>query len=67
MRRRRETLLTTARGRELLADPEALVKVLHDDLGAKASMAMRGCSSRRCCMSTVRSRAINWRRSWGGC
>jgi hypothetical protein len=33
MRRRRETLLTTARGRELLADPEALVKLLHDDLG----------------------------------
>ena len=33
MRRRRETLLTTARGRELLADPVALMKVLHDDLG----------------------------------
>jgi hypothetical protein len=33
MRRQRETLLTTARGRELLADPEALVKLLHDDLG----------------------------------
>jgi Plasmid pRiA4b ORF-3-like protein len=33
MRRRRETLLTTARGRELLADPGALVKLLHDDLG----------------------------------
>ncbi len=33
MRRRRETLLTTLRGRELLADPEALVKLLHDDLG----------------------------------
>jgi hypothetical protein len=33
MRRRRETLLTTARGRELLADPEALLKLLHDDLG----------------------------------
>ena len=34
MRRRRETLLTTARGRELLADPDALMKLLHDDLGA---------------------------------
>jgi hypothetical protein len=33
MRRRRETLLTTAPGRELLADPVALMKVLHDDLG----------------------------------
>jgi len=33
MRRRRETLLTTARGRELLADPVALMKLLHDDLG----------------------------------
>jgi hypothetical protein len=33
MRRQRGTLLTTARGRELLADPEALVKLLHDDLG----------------------------------
>jgi hypothetical protein len=33
MRRRRETLVTTARGRELLADPEALLKLLHDDLG----------------------------------
>jgi hypothetical protein len=32
MRRRRETLLTTARGRRLLADPEALVKLLHEDL-----------------------------------
>jgi hypothetical protein len=34
MRRQREKLLTTARGRELLADPEALLKLLHDDLGA---------------------------------
>jgi hypothetical protein len=34
MRRQRETLLTTARGRELLAEPEALLQVLHDDLGA---------------------------------
>jgi hypothetical protein len=33
MRRQRETLRTTARGRELLADPEALLKLLHDDLG----------------------------------
>jgi hypothetical protein len=33
MRRQRETLLTTARGREMLADPETLVKLLHDDLG----------------------------------
>jgi Plasmid pRiA4b ORF-3-like protein len=33
MRRRRETLVTTARGRELLAEPEALLKLLHDDLG----------------------------------
>jgi hypothetical protein len=33
MRRRRETLLTTARGRELLDDPEALLTLLHDDLG----------------------------------
>jgi len=33
VRRRRETLVTTARGRELLADPEALVKLLHDDIG----------------------------------
>jgi hypothetical protein len=33
MRRHRERLLTTARGRELLADPEALLKLLHDDLG----------------------------------
>jgi hypothetical protein len=33
MRRRRETLLTTARGRELLADSEALLKVLRYDLG----------------------------------
>jgi hypothetical protein len=32
LRRQRETLLTTARGRELLADPEALVRVLHEDL-----------------------------------
>jgi hypothetical protein len=33
MRRRREMLLTTARGRQLLADPEALLNALHDDLG----------------------------------
>jgi hypothetical protein len=33
MRRQRERLLTTARGRELLADSEALLKLLHDDLG----------------------------------
>jgi Plasmid pRiA4b ORF-3-like protein len=33
MRRRREMLLTTTRGRELLADPEALLNLLHDDLG----------------------------------
>jgi pRiA4b ORF-3-like protein len=33
MRRRHETLLTTTRGRELLAEPETLLKVLHDDLG----------------------------------
>jgi hypothetical protein len=33
MRRRRDTLVTTARGRELLGDPDALVKLLHDDLG----------------------------------
>ncbi|HEX6021355.1 MAG TPA: hypothetical protein VFZ00_05120 [Solirubrobacter sp.] len=32
VRRRHETLLTTARGRELLADPEALLRVLHEDL-----------------------------------
>ena len=35
MRRQREKLLTTARGRELLADPEALLHALHDDLGAE--------------------------------
>ena len=35
VRRQRETLLTTARGRELLADPEALLQVLHDDLGGE--------------------------------
>jgi hypothetical protein len=33
LRRHRETLLTSARGRELLADPGALLKVLHEDLG----------------------------------
>ncbi len=32
LRRQRETLLTTPRGRELLADPEALLHVLHEDL-----------------------------------
>jgi hypothetical protein len=35
MRRQRETLLTTALGRGLLVDPEALVKRLHDDLGGE--------------------------------
>jgi hypothetical protein len=35
MRRQREMLLTTARGRGLLVDPEALVKSLHDDLGGE--------------------------------
>ena len=35
MRRQRETLLTTARGRQLLADPEALLKTLHGDLGGE--------------------------------
>jgi hypothetical protein len=33
MRRRRETLHTTARGRQLLADPDALLVALHEDLG----------------------------------
>jgi Plasmid pRiA4b ORF-3-like protein len=33
MRCRRETLLTTARGRQLLADPEALLSVLQQALG----------------------------------
>src|SRR4051794_16578227 len=33
LRRQRESLLTTARGRELLAGPEALLTVLHEDLG----------------------------------
>ena len=32
LRRQRETLRTTARGRELLADPEALLHALHEDL-----------------------------------
>ena len=32
LRRQRETLLTTARGRQLVADPEALLRVLHEDL-----------------------------------
>jgi len=32
MRRQRETLYTTARGRELLADPDALLAALHEDL-----------------------------------
>lgn len=32
MRRQRETLRTTARGRKLLADPDALVVALHEDL-----------------------------------
>lgn len=35
LRRQRETLLTTARGRDLLAGPEALLRVLHDDLGGE--------------------------------
>jgi Plasmid pRiA4b ORF-3-like protein len=35
LRRQREALLTTARGRELLADPQALLRVLHEDLGGK--------------------------------
>ena len=34
MRRRREIIFTTARGRELLADPEALLLLLHADMGA---------------------------------
>ncbi len=33
LRRQRETLRTTARGRELLADAGALLEVLHEDLG----------------------------------
>jgi len=33
MRRRREALLTTARGRELAGDPRALVRALHADMG----------------------------------
>ena len=32
LRRQRETLRTTARGRALLADPDALLDALHDDL-----------------------------------
>jgi Plasmid pRiA4b ORF-3-like protein len=32
MRRQRQTLQTTARGRALLADPDALLEALHDDL-----------------------------------
>jgi hypothetical protein len=39
MRRRRETLLTTARGRELLADPEALLLALYADLDAGDAFA----------------------------
>ena len=34
LRRRRETLLTTTRGRGLLADPDALLAALHEDMGA---------------------------------
>jgi hypothetical protein len=34
LRRQRGTLLTTARGRRLLADPEALLTLLHEDLGS---------------------------------
>ena len=34
LRRQRETLRTTTRGRELLADPEELAETLHEDLGA---------------------------------
>src|SRR5215207_1346460 len=33
VRRQRETLRTTARGRELLRDPEELARILHEDLG----------------------------------
>jgi hypothetical protein len=33
VRRRRETLHTTARGRQLLADSDALLEALHEDLG----------------------------------
>jgi hypothetical protein len=32
LRRQRDTLLTTARGRQLVADPEALLRFLHEDL-----------------------------------
>jgi hypothetical protein len=39
MRRRRETLLTTARGRELLADPETLLLALYAGLGAGDAFA----------------------------
>ena len=34
VRRQRETLRTTVRGRELLRDPEQLASALHEDLGA---------------------------------
>ena len=32
LRRQRETLQTTARGRRLLAEPDGLLETLHDDL-----------------------------------
>jgi pRiA4b ORF-3-like protein len=35
LRRQRETLRTTARGRQLLADPDALLAVLYGDMGAQ--------------------------------
>ena len=35
LRRQRETVRTTRRGRQLLADPEALLVALHGDMGAQ--------------------------------
>ena len=50
--------MTTARGRELLADPEALLELLHDDLGGDGFDGDAWRSSRRCCTSTGRWQTI---------
>jgi hypothetical protein len=43
LRRQRETLQTTARGRRLLAEPDALLETLHDDLACGGDFEADAC------------------------
>ena len=57
LRRQREKLHTTAQGRALLADPDALLEALHEDLSAGGGFEAAAWQSIEArCTSTARSR-----------